>query len=556
MLRVLRVRNFALMEDVAIDLEDGLTVVTGETGAGKSMIVSAVASLCGAKMDDDVIRTGKQSTEITGVFDINPEVRERLVESGIELENEIIVRRHIERGKRQNSYINDRMVSLTYLRAIAQNMVDLIGQHENQSLFDKKNHLILLDAYTTLGELKADYQNCFNEYRSLERKLGMLLEQMEARDERIDYLRFQIEEIEKANLQPGEEEELRLEENLLLTSEKRSLLAIEVTGNLYEQDGSVTEQLSRIKKSFEELTALDPQLIQNNEKIDDIISTIDDIYRTMRTYQDKIEFSQERLDYVIGRLETIGRMKKKYGKSIQEITGYLKRMKDELTMIETRDEEIEKTKKSIDGIKKLVMDKAGELSLRRHKAANNLKKEILNMLRHLGMEKADFEIRFTDTEVNNEGKDDVEFYISTNPGEELKPLRKVASGGEISRITLCLKSILSDVDKIPTVIFDEVDIGIGGRIAESVGDLLSEVSKNHQIICITHLPQIPAFADDHLLVKKEIKGNATFTQVMKLDEKKRQSEIARMLGGKEITPKTMEHAGEMLQRRRKKITRS
>jgi DNA repair protein RecN (Recombination protein N) len=178
------------------------------------------------------------------------------------------------------------------------------------------------------------------------------------------------------------------------------------------------------------------------------------------------------------------------------------------------------------------------------------------MLRHLGMEKADFEIRFTDTEVNNEGKDDVEFYISTNPGEELKPLRKVASGGEISRITLCLKSILSDVDKIPTVIFDEVDIGIGGRIAESVGDLLSEVSKNHQIICITHLPQIPAFADDHLLVKKEIKGNATFTQVMKLDEKKRQSEIARMLGGKEITPKTMEHAGEMLQRRRKKITRS
>jgi DNA repair protein RecN (Recombination protein N) len=544
------------MEDVAIDLEDGLTVVTGETGAGKSMIVSAVASLCGAKMDDDVIRTGKQSTEITGVFDINPEVRERLVESGIELENEIIVRRHIERGKRQNSYINDRMVSLTYLRAIAQNMVDLIGQHENQSLFDKKNHLILLDAYTTLGELKADYQNCFNEYRSLERKLGMLLEQMEARDERIDYLRFQIEEIEKANLQPGEEEELRLEENLLLTSEKRSLLAIEVTGNLYEQDGSVTEQLSRIKKSFEELTALDPQLIQNNEKIDDIISTIDDIYRTMRTYQDKIEFSQERLDYVIGRLETIGRMKKKYGKSIQEITGYLKRMKDELTMIETRDEEIEKTKKSIDGIKKLVMDKAGELSLRRHKAANNLKKEILNMLRHLGMEKADFEIRFTDTEVNNEGKDDVEFYISTNPGEELKPLRKVASGGEISRITLCLKSILSDVDKIPTVIFDEVDIGIGGRIAESVGDLLSEVSKNHQIICITHLPQIPAFADDHLLVKKEIKGNATFTQVMKLDEKKRQSEIARMLGGKEITPKTMEHAGEMLQRRRKKITRS
>jgi len=552
MLKLLRVKNFALMEDVTLELEDGLTVVTGETGAGKSMIVSAIASLCGAKMDDDAIRTGKTSAEITGVFDVKPSIRKRLTESGIDLESEMIVRRNIERGKRQNSYINDRIVSLNFLREIAQDMVDLIGQYENQSLFEKKNHLSLLDAYGGLDEMKIAYQNGYNEYRNLQSKLKMLLEQMEARDERIDYLQFQIEEIEKANLQPEEEEKMLSEKNLLVTSEKRSLLADELVNGLYEEDGSVIEKLSSIKKAFDELAALDAQLAESNDRMDEIVSTVDDMYRAMSSYKDKIEFSQERLDFVLGRLETINKMKKKYGKSVQEINGYLKRMKDELTMIETRDEEIEKTKDKIVETEKNVMDQAGELSSQRHKAAVDLRRKILKLLHQLGMQRADFEIRFSETDIGATGKDDVEFYISTNPGEVLKPLRKVASGGEISRITLCLKTILSDVDKIPTVIFDEVDIGIGGRIAESVGDLLSRVSNSHQIICITHLPQIPVSADNHLLVKKEIRGEETFTQVMKLDEHKRKLEIARMLGGRKITSKTVEHAKEMMQKRKAK----
>jgi DNA repair protein RecN (Recombination protein N) len=330
------------------------------------------------------------------------------------------------------------------------------------------------------------------------------------------------------------------------------LLADELVNGLYEEDGSVIEKLSSIKKAFDELAALDAQLAESNDRMDEIVSTVDDIYRAMSSYKDKIEFSQERLDFVLSRLETINKMKKKYGKSVQEINGYLKRMKDELTMIETRDEEIEKTKNKIVETEKDVMDRAGELSSQRHKAAVDLRRKILKLLHQLGMQRADFEIRFSETDTGATGKDDVEFYISTNPGEVLKPLRKVASGGEISRITLCLKTILSDVDKIPTVIFDEVDIGIGGRIAESVGDLLSRVSNSHQIICITHLPQIPVSANNHLLVKKEIRGEATFTQVMKLDEQKRKLEIARMLGGKKITSKTVEHAKEMLQKRKGK----
>jgi DNA repair protein RecN (Recombination protein N) len=444
------------------------------------------------------------------------------------------------------------MVSLNFLRDIAQNLVDLIGQYENQSLFSKKNHLALLDAYAGLDRLKREYQGIFNEYKSLQGKLNMLLEQTEARDERIDYLKFQIDEIEKANLQPDEERNLDLERNLLLTSEKRSLLTSELIGNLYEQEGSVIEKLSRIKKSFEELSGLDPELTKNNNKMDEILSTVDDIYRVMSSYGDRIEFSQERLDHVMGRLETISTMKKKYGKTVEEINGYLKRMKDELVMIETRDEEIEKTKKHIDEVKKKVFTGADQLSARRHKAAVDLRKKIIKLLKQLGMDKADFEIRFSETDAGVDGKDDVEFYISTNPGEELKPLRKVASGGEISRITLCLKTILSDVDRIPTVIFDEVDIGIGGRIAESVGGLLSRVSRSHQIVCITHLPQIPPFADNHVLVQKEIRAKMTHTRVLKLDEEKRKLEIARMLGGKEITTKTVEHAGEMLQKQKRK----
>ena len=409
-------------------------------------------------------------------------------------------------------------------------MVDLIGQHENQSLFDRKNHLALLDAYAGLGESLVDYQASFNAYRDLQKKLGMLSEQMEARDERIDYLRFQINEIERSKLQPGEEESLNLEKNLLLTSEKRALLAGELVNGLYEQEDSVVEKLSRTKRSFDELCELDPQLLSYADRLSEILSTVDEIYRTVSSYQDKNEFSQERLD--------------------EEIQGYLKRMKEELTMIETRDEEIEKTKRKIEEIEKTVHQKADQVSVRRRKTAVVLIKEILKLLKQLGMEKADFDIKFDEAEIGLYGSDSVEFYISTNPGEDLKPLRKVASGGEVSRITLCLKAILSAVDRIPTIIFDEVDIGIGGRVAESVGDLLSRVSKNHQIICITHLPQIPAFAKNHVLVRKEIEGRTTHTYVKKLSNEERKLEVARMLGGKEITAKTIAHASEMMQKRK------
>lgn len=552
MLKLLRIRNFALMEDLTVDLDKGLTVITGETGAGKSMIVEAIASLCGERMDDISIRSGKDFAEITGIFETTPALVQRLEKSGTKIDDDLIIRRKIERGKRQNSYINDQIVSLGLLRDLTRDMVDLIGQHENQSLLYLKNHLLLLDAYADVGDLKNEYNNNFHEYRNLQNKLKSLLEAIKQRDEKVDYLKYQISEIEKANVQPGEEEQLNLEKDLLSSCEKRASLARDLIATLYETEGSVTESLFKIKKKLDDLSTLDPQMNETKERMEPLISTAEDIYREVSSYHNKIEFSQERLDYVLERLEVIIKIKKKYGKTIQEISGYLNAIKRELTTIETRDEEIQKTKTSIKNLENKVTKQAEILSIKRRKANVSLRKRILELLSWLGMEKAEFDIEITDKDLEEDGKDEVEFYISTNPGEELKPLRRIASGGEISRITLCLKTILSDVDKISTIIFDEVDTGIGGRIAEAVGELLAMVSKGHQVICITHLPQITVFADNHILVKKEIKGKQTYTDIVKLDDDMRKLEIARMLGGKEITKKTVEHAAEFLKKVKQK----
>jgi len=549
MLKLLVVKNFALLEDLTVDFEEGLTIITGETGAGKSMIVEAISTLCGSRMEDVLIRSNKSFAEVTGIFSAESSIAERLKKAGIEVDTDVIIRRKIERGKRQNAYINDQIVSLNLLKELAREMIDLIGQYENQSLFYAKNHLSLIDSYANLDDAKREYNRNYSEYKRLQNELENLLETMRQKDEKIDYLKYQINEIEKANVQQGEEEKLISEKNLLLSSEKRSLLSAEIIKDLYEADGSVIENLAKVKKLFDELCEFDQELINNNKELEGLITSVDDIYRELSSYQTRIEFSQEKLDYVLDRLETINKMKKKYGKTLQEINAYVSRIKEEVTLIETQDEKVKKIKQRIMEIKQTVTKQAGELSVRRQEASITLKKRILELLTQLGMKKAEFEIKFGVKEISEDGKDEVEFFISTNPGEELKPLRKVASGGEISRITLSLKTILSDVDKIPTIIFDEIDTGIGGRIAEAVGALLSKVSKRHQIMCITHLPQISVFADNHILVEKKIKGKETFTKIIKLDEETRKREIARMLGGKEITKKTMEHAAEFLERR-------
>lgn len=550
MLKLLMVRNLALMEDVTVDFDNGLTVVTGETGAGKSMIVEAIATLCGSRMEDVLIRSGENVAEVTGIFQVTPSVVRQLEEAGIHADTEIIIRRKIERGKRQNAYINDQIVSLNLLKELSQQMIDLIGQYENQSLFSAKNHLMLLDAYAGVEHLKATYNNNYFTYVELKKKREQLLTAAKQRDEKIDYLKYQISEIEKANLKPTEEEKLNEEKKMLLSTEKRATLTSEMVTDLYEADGSAIEHLARVRKSLNELATYDTSLAELSKRFEDIFSSVDDIHRELSSYKSSIEFSQDRLDEVLERLEVLTKIKKKYGKTLDEIQDRLESMTKELTLIETHEQEMKKIDEQIVASLQTVDKQAQELSSHRHEASRSLTKRILHVLTQLGMKKAEFEIQITEKEIGEHGRDNVEFFISTNPGEELKPLRKIASGGEISRITLSLKTILSAVDKIPTIIFDEVDTGIGGSIAEAVGELLAQVSKQHQIVCITHLPQISIFADNHLLVEKEIKNKQTFTRITKLDSEKRKMEIARMLGGKKITRKTVEHAAEFMQKGR------
>ncbi|OGC39156.1 DNA repair protein RecN [candidate division WOR-3 bacterium RBG_13_43_14] len=552
MLRRLQVNNFALMADLEITFEAGLTIITGETGSGKSMIVEAIGTLCGDRMEDIIIRSSRDFAEVTGVFDVNSEIKPILNEAGIEGDDDLIIRRRLEKGKRQIAYVNDRVASLSLLKQVSRNLIDLIGQHENQSLFFPQNHLALLDAFCENNRLLKIFAGEYTHYRQLQQTYERLIESARQKNEKIDFLKYQIDEIIKADLQENEDERLEQEKELLLSSEKRASLSDQIISEMYDREDAALEKLARSYRLINELADLDPSLVKTAEQLQNIVTLIDESHRDLTHYRDKIEFSQDRLDAVMDRLDLIDRLKKKYSRSINDIKKHFDEIKIELATIEERDEKIAAIKVEIDSASRQVESRAKELSKHRTDAVPSFNKNVLRILKQLGMEKAEFKVHIEEGELSENGKDLAEFYISTNPGEPLKPLRKIASGGEVSRITLALKTILSGIDRIPTVVFDEVDTGIGGRIAEAVGDLLGQVSKHHQIICITHLPQISAYADNHMLVTKEIKGKETFTRVTKLDKKARQQEVARMLGGKKITQTTLTHAEEIIREKTKK----
>jgi len=552
MLKYLKVRNYALLEDLTLDFEPGLTVITGETGSGKSMIVEAVAALCGEPIEEVAIRTGKNFTEITGIFELAPQLRAYLQEIGIDAEDELIVRRRAERGRRQLAFVNDQVVSLGKLKEITRTCVDLVGQYENLSLFFPKNHLLLLDAFAGLRDRRKAYRERFLALREARAELQKLSEAARVKDERIDLLRHEIGEIEKAGLRPGEEEELNREKIRLTSSERLISLSQELIGELYESETGAYGRLSRVRKLLDELARLDPDLQELHDQATTMAAGAEELYRRVTSYRDRIDFSEIRLEEIMTRLDLWSRLKKKYGGGLVEINSYLTAARTELATIENRDEEMKKLRETVGAAEQEATRIADELSARRQTAAKSLRKKILEALTQLGMEKADFEVKMRRAELGEAGVDDVEYYISTNPGEDLKPLRKIASGGEISRITLALKTILSGADEIPTIIFDEVDIGIGGRIAEAVGELLATVSRDHQILCVTHLASISVFAQHHWRVSKHVKNRETTAVVTKLDREDREAEIARMIGGKEITRKTREHAAEILQKVRQR----
>lgn len=564
MLKELRIKNFAIVEDLAVEFFSGLNVLTGATGAGKSIIIGALNLGLGERASSEMIRTGADCAIVEAVFGIKPKnpIEKNLSESGILChENQLIIRREISSKGSGKCFMDDRLVTLANLKSVGDLLADLHGQHEHQSLLDSKEHLTYLDNYAEAGDLLA---RVGNDYSKLKKKLEEL-EELKRIDkvsrEKKELYQFQLNEITRAGLSVEEEEKLSTEKKILENSETLFQIASLVFQELYDIDGSIIERLSLTKKELEKGGEYDSRLKDHIENLNSAILQLNDSSRFLQGYKDCLNFDPEKLEKIRERLNLINSLKKKYGQSIEEVLNYADKIKTDLEKIENRDELIQKTEEEIKDLRQIFKKDSMLLSDKRKEKGSELSRRIKKELSFLGMERCDFEVKLSQREeenglleingkryyVDEKGLDQVEFYVSPNPGEELKPLAKIASGGEISRIMLALKSALAKSDQIPTMIFDEVDVGIGGEIAEAVGKRMKTLSSTHQIICITHLQQIASQADYHFKVYKEVSKNRTITKIKLLSREERIKEIARMIGGKKISDLSLEHAAEMIE---------
>ena len=568
MLKNLFVKNFALLDKIEIEFEPGLNIITGETGAGKSILIDALGSTLGEKVDGDVLRSGTDKAIVEGVFSIDgvKEVKNSLTESELEdTSDTIILRKEVHQSGRNRAFINDTPVPVTKLISFGDLLVDLHGQHEHQSLLKVKYHLLYLDEFGGFAELVEHVQKAFQKLVGLINDLKDLKLREESLTEKREIYQFQIKEIAAINPQVGEEQELLQEEKILRNSEKLFQISNEVYMKLYESEGSALELITATYDKLDELCRIDSQFDAYKKDCLSAKIIVEEISQFLQSYKTNIEFSPERLETIRERLAQFSGLKKKYGSTIEEILKYKQKIEQELSLIDNLDEEVSRKQEAIDAEKRILADLCVNLSQEREKAANILENTVEEALAHLGMAAAKFKIQIDQIEnddglvtVNNKGYktastgiDNVEFFISANTGEELKPLAKVASGGEISRIMLALKTALAEADKIPVLIFDEIDMGISGRIAQAVGKSLKKLARSHQIICITHLPQIASMGDQHFVVEKFSDGKSTHTKIRRLKTEQRALEIAKLLGGETVTETHIHGAQELLEQAEK-----
>ncbi len=542
----LTVKNFILVESIELQFAEGLNIITGETGAGKSLLVGAINLLTGGKVDWDIV-SGTEKSEIIGVFEITTRAREILEDMGIESDEEIIIRRVLNPNQRKSrSYVNMIPVTQQFLRALTSALVDIHGQHVHQSLFDVSTHLQYLDKFAGNEELRERLKKAYNELMELKRRYQAELKEVEETEKVRDFLEFQLKELEDAELKIGEEEEL--EERIKVLSNLETLRSgiSEAMKFLYEDDDSAYSKLTHATGILQDLSRIDQEFNKDVESLEEILIGVEDIWRRLLDYFKKLESEPEELDRLMARLSKINRLKEKYKTDIKGLLKILDETKEKLSKVEIRDELLRKLKSELNEKEKEVKKIALELSKSRKDAAGKFEKLVMEELAALGMPRAVFVVDFKEKEIDETGMDEVEFLITTNPGESPRPIRKIASGGELSRVMLALKTVLSDIDDIPTLIFDEIDVGIGGRIAEVVGKKLKAISERRQVIAITHLPQIAVYGDKHFVVEKESIGDKTVTHVREVKGDERVREIARMLAGEKITESSINHALELL----------
>ena len=551
MLQELSIKDFAIIDEIQISFQPKMTVLTGETGAGKSIIIDALGLLAGGRGSTEFIRKGEKKAVIQGLFTLPREANTYniLEEYGIDSEDgQIILQRDLYRGGRNICRINGMMVNLATLRKVGETLIDIHGQNEHQELMKPENHIDLLDEYDKkTSELRNQYQVVYQNYR----KLKLSMEKKEADEkawaQRLDMLNFQVKEIGEAGLKINEEYELVEEKNKLdnfqaihdaleLSYQILSGEKIDVVGNL----GNAMNELSDISDLSENLQEI-------NTKISDAFYSLEDVARDISDELDSMEWNGERLNEIEERLELIHQLKRKYGDTIEDILHYHSRIVKELREMENAEQNSEKQERQLSEALEKVKELAIKLSKQRKKSAKKLEKMIHEQLSALYMDKAVFEVKFlNNSKLYSKGIDKVEFYIQTNPGEEMGPLAKIASGGELSRIMLALKTIFSQKMGVTSIIFDEVDTGVSGRVAQAIAEKISQISNNSQVLCITHLPQVAAIADNHYYISKSVNDGRTETSLKELDEKQKIREIARMLSGAEITELTLKHAEELI----------
>ncbi|GAB6170313.1 DNA repair protein RecN [Clostridium carnis] len=551
MLLQLNIKNFALIQELSVEFGEGFNILSGETGAGKSILIDTIDYVLGGKFSKDLIRYGEEKTFVEAIFTIeNNELIGILTELEIEIEEILIISRETTLSGKGIVKVNGRSVPLTYLRKIREKLLDIHGQHQNQNLLNKSSHIYYLDSFSgeTLEKQLIKFIKLNDEYSSIEEKIKSL-NGTNDREKLLDYIKFQIEDIEKGNLKLGEEEELREEFNLLSNAEKISL----ALGRSYEvldapkQGTSVLEGLSKIVNDLSLVENHFDKIKDKREQIEGTLYTLEEVSREIRDMMNEVYYDEACLEKINSRIYEISMYKKKYGESIEVIINYLKKLKNQHDELVNSEEIILSLKsKQKDILEKMKV--IGEvLSETRVKNALLLEKLIKDELAYVGLEKAVIKIDVQKlNNFNSRGYDDVTFLISTNPGEPLKPLEKVLSGGELSRIMLALKCVFVDKDKIPTLIFDEIDTGISGSIAKRVGEKMYQVSLKHQVLCITHLPQISALSDCHYFVSKFVKNDKTFTKIDTLNKYDKIKEIAKMTSGDEVSEVTLENASEMV----------
>ena len=547
MLSLLHIENIAVIECAEISFDRGFNVLTGETGAGKSIVIDAISAILGERAYRDMIRTGTQMASVRAVFTGVPELP-WFEENGVEYDSETVIQRQIHLDGKNVCRVNGSLVSVSILRKLGIQLINIHGQHDTASLFDEDNHLTMLDAFADNQQLQADYQEKYAAVFALRREIDRMTMDEGEKLRRMETLRYQIAEIEKAELEPGEDEALEERRKILQNSEKLSDGLNDAAECLYggEDSDGAAGLLAQAEYALSRLARFSDSFSSLHERVNDLKYQVQDIAEEVRDARDELSYSADELEEIEARLDVIHKLRRKYGATCADILEFLDKAKKELDDIEFADDHLERLKGKLQKAEKQAWDAALVLRKNRKETAQKLSERILTELAQLDMPRVQFRCQFQEQELGSTGADAVAFYMSANAGEALKPLSKVASGGELARIMLAMKNVLAEKDQVETLIFDEVDTGVSGRAAQKVAEKLRSVAAHKQVLCVTHLPQLAALADTHLLIAKSERDGRTYTTVTPLDLEGRKRELARIIGGANITETTLKSAEEML----------